>query len=104
MLTANDPDNKPWGLFTACELSLTVDATAQDEAEQRRCIEMAASQLRLVLEGQRPPRGSIYQPPSKLGAGGPPQVLVALSCSSCRNCHRIAPAYTLWLWLRSVSA
>ena len=51
----------------------TLDVIAQDEAEQRRCIEMAASQLRLVLEGQRLPRGSVYQPPSKLGAGGPPQ-------------------------------
>ena len=49
---------------------------------------MAASQLRLVLEGQRLPRGSVYQPPSKLGAGGPPQVLVALSCSSCCRCYR----------------
>ncbi len=82
----------------------TLDVIAQDEAEQRRCIEMAASQLRLVLEGQRLPRGSVYQPPSKLGAGGPPQVLYALRCSTCRNCHRIASAYTLWLWLKSVSA
>ena len=65
---------------------------------------MAASQLRLVLEGQRLPRGSVYQPPSKLGAGAPPQVLVAHSRSSCRYCHCIAPAYTLWLWLKSVSA
>ena len=65
---------------------------------------MAASQLRLVLEGKRLPRGSVYQPPSKLGAGGPPQVHIAMSCSSCCKCYRIAPDDTLCLGLHSVTA
>ena len=104
MLTADKPDNKPRGFCTACEPSLIVDVTAQDETEQRRCIEMAASQLRLVLEGQRLPRGSIYQPPSKLGAGGPPQVFVTLGCSSCRKCYGITPDAILCLLLQSMTA
>ena len=44
---------------------------------------MAASQLRLILDGQRLPRGAVYQPPSKLGPGGPLQVSGALSSSPC---------------------
>ena len=51
-----------------CEL-----LTVQDEAEQRRCVEQAASELRQILAGKRLPRGGVYVPGQQPGMG-PPQV------------------------------
>ena len=48
--------------------------TVQDEAEQRRCVEQAASELRQILAGKRLPRGAVYVPGQKPGMG-PPQVI-----------------------------
>lgn len=45
----------------------------QDEAEQRRCVEQAASELRQILAGKRLPRGGVYVPGQQPGMG-PPQV------------------------------
>ena len=47
---------------------------SQDEAEQRRCVEAAAAELRQILGGKRLPRGGVYIPGPKPGMGGPPQV------------------------------
>lgn len=53
---------------------MTCTCVVQDEAEQRRCVELAASELRQILGGKRLARGDTYVPGPKPGISGPPQV------------------------------
>ena len=64
--------------------------TFQDEAEQRRCVELAAAELRQILGGKRLPRGGTYVPGPKPGMTAPPQVGSLQRMSI--QCHAYAAA------------
>ena len=73
------PAKRPLGDWSA--------SIAQDEVEQRRCVELAAAELRQILGGKRLPRGGVYVPGPKPGMGGPPQV------GSCVQFHLWPPLH-----------
>ncbi len=39
----------------------------QGEVEMKRCVDAAAAEVQAILQGQRLPKGGVYQPPSQRG-------------------------------------
>jgi hypothetical protein len=53
---------------------LSRHCAAQGEEEMKRCCDAAAAEVQAILQGQRIPKGGVYQPPSQrpYNAVGPP--------------------------------